>query len=173
MNVRLPVGFLALTLIGAVVGCSPDIGDSCRTSLNCSQQGDRTCDTTMPGGYCTVPNCEPDTCPTEAACVAFRQWPSIVPACQDPSDTRMMRAFCMVHCESNSDCRTGYVCGDVNASDNPWGASLADHINRDGRICIVPGAASYDPDQFNDYCQSVPRDAGVPQDYTPDASSAP
>jgi len=173
MNDRLLLGFFAFVLLSAVSGCSPDIGAACKTSLNCSQQGDRTCDTTMPGGYCTVPNCEPDTCPSEAACVGFRQWPSSLPACQDPSDTRMLRTFCMVHCGSNSDCRSGYVCGDMNAADNPWGASLADNINKDGRICIAPAAVPSPSDRADDYCQSVPHDGGLPPDYVPDASSSP
>jgi hypothetical protein len=160
-------------LLNAVAGCSPNIGATCTTSINCSQQGDRACDTTMPGGYCTIFNCEPDTCPAEAACVAFRQWPSAISACQDPSDTRMLRTYCMVHCESNSDCRSGYVCGEVNALNNPWGASLADHINRDGRVCIVPGASPHAANQPDEYCQSVSQDAGLPPDYEPDASSSP
>lgn len=172
MKDRTPLGLLAFIALCLGNACSPDIGAACTTSINCSQQGDRTCDTTMPGGYCTVPNCEPDTCPTEAACVGFRQWPSSVPACQDPNDTRMLRSFCMFRCESNSDCRSGYVCGDVNEAGNPWGASLADHINRDGRICIVPAATP--PSAKNDgYCVYQPQDAGLPPDYNyvPDASS--
>jgi hypothetical protein len=170
MKERLPLGYLAFALLGLVSGCTPDIGAACTTSTNCSSQGDRTCDTTMPGGYCTIPNCEPDTCPSEASCVAFRQWPSAVAACQDPTDTRMLRTFCMVRCESNGDCRAGYSCEDINASGNPWGASLADHANRDGRICIVPGAAPQAPGQPTEYCQSIPTDAGLPPDYLPDAN---
>lgn len=173
MKDRLPLGFLAFAVLNALAGCSPDIGAACTQSIDCSQQGDRTCDTTMPGGYCTVPNCQPDTCPSEAACIGFRQFPSTVLACQDPNDTRMLRTFCMLRCSSDSDCRSGYVCGDANAPDNPWGASLADNVNRDGRMCIVPGATS--PASVNDgYCVVHSPDAGsLPPDYTysPDASS--
>jgi hypothetical protein len=165
MNDRRTFGFLAAALMLIAVGCSPDIGASCTTALNCSQQGDRACDTSMPGGYCTIFNCEPDTCPTEAACVAFRQWPSAIAACEDPNDTRMLRTFCMVRCARNSDCRSGYICADINATGNPWGASLTDIGNRDGRICIVPGAAPQNPDQPADYCEAIPRDAGVLSPY--------
>jgi len=77
----------------------------------------------------------------------------------------------MVHCAGNGDCRSGYVCGDVNDPENPWGASLADHINRDGRICIAPGAPPQAATQDDEYCQAVSLDAGLPPDYVPDASS--
>ena len=94
---RLTLGILAAALLGVASGCGRDIGAACTASINCSQMGDRVCDTSMPGGYCSVFSCEPDTCPTEAACIAFRQWPSAVSACEDPSDTRMLRTFCMVY----------------------------------------------------------------------------
>src|SRR5690348_74537 len=48
-------GALAAALIA--VGCLPKIGDHCTTSLDCSQTGQRLCDTTQPDGYCTVFNC--------------------------------------------------------------------------------------------------------------------
>jgi hypothetical protein len=165
MNDRLPLGFLAAAWLSFASGCSPDIGASCTTSLNCSQMGDRVCDTTMPGGYCTVFSCEADSCPSEAACVAYRQWTSAVPACQSPNDDRMIRTFCMLRCSKNSDCRSGYVCADVNIIGNPWGASLADTTNRDGRICIVPGAVPQNPNQPVGYCQWIDQDSGLPEAY--------
>jgi hypothetical protein len=170
------LGFLAAACLLALSGCTADIGDACSTSTNCSSSGDRACDTTSPGGYCTIFNCEPDTCPSEAGCIAFRQQVSLNPACKDPTDTRMMRTFCMVHCSDNSDCRNGYVCGDVSAVDNPWGASLADRNNRDGRVCIVPPAtASEGTSAAAGYCQWYGQDAGtgLPDPYdasAPDAS---
>jgi hypothetical protein len=171
MNCRLPWFVLAAAL--TAVGCTPDIGASCTTSINCSQMGDRACDTTMPGGYCTIFNCEPDTCPSEAACIAFREVPSAVSACQDPNDTRMLRTFCMVKCSDNGDCRTGYVCADLNAPGNPWGASLADRDNHDARVCTVPGAAPQGANQPSGYCQSNSLDAGLPAPYVhPDAASS-
>ncbi len=168
MNDRPTLGFVAAALLFALSGCSADIGASCSTSINCSQMGDRVCDTSMPGGYCTVFSCEPDTCPTEAACIAFRQLPSAVLGCQDPNDTRMMRTFCMFRCKKNSDCRTDYICADVNVANNPWGATLADQANTDGRVCMVPGAAPQVPDQPDGYCMG--QDSGtLPAPY--DASA--
>jgi len=41
---------IALTALVAL-GCQPEIGDSCHTSVDCSQSGNRLCDVTQPGGY--------------------------------------------------------------------------------------------------------------------------
>ena len=56
---------LVLAALALVTGCQPKIGDACNTSTDCSTQGDRLCDTTQPGGYCTIFNCEPNTCPED------------------------------------------------------------------------------------------------------------
>src|SRR5690242_10057186 len=94
---------LLLTGLGGAAGCSPKIGDKCSVSTDCSQVGDRLCDPTQPGGYCTIFNCEPDRCPDEAVCVAFNEI-----SCSSPSlSRRFQRTFCMLHCNSNNDCRDG------------------------------------------------------------------
>ncbi|MFW5740185.1 MAG: hypothetical protein ACOC1F_07450, partial [Myxococcota bacterium] len=67
----LPLLSLSACLATWMLGCNPKIGDDCTNSTDCSVSGDRLCDTTQPGGYCTVFNCEPDMCPEEAQCVAF------------------------------------------------------------------------------------------------------
>src|SRR5690606_19404432 len=102
-------------LIAAVLavgsGCTPEIGDECQTAIDCSTLGDRLCDTSQPGGYCTVFNCEPDTCEDEAVCVAFAN--ELDPACQGVDDGRFGRfgrTFCMRVCDKTSDCRSGYEC---------------------------------------------------------------
>jgi hypothetical protein len=80
--------------------------------VDCSQLGDRLCDTTQPGGYCTIFNCEPDKCPEdESACVAFDY--ELDPACRSADDAewpRFQRTFCMKWCDDDSDCRDGYRC---------------------------------------------------------------
>ncbi len=104
---------LATLLLGA--GCAPKIGKSCTLSTDCSQLGDRLCDTTQPGGYCTIFNCEPDTCP-EAVCVGFDS--QIDPACgatQASQAARFERTFCMKGCNDDSDCRDGYKCQEPKA----------------------------------------------------------
>ena len=55
------VAFFAFVATASVLaGCSAEIGDDCSNSTDCSSTGDRLCDTTQPGGYCTLFNCEPD-----------------------------------------------------------------------------------------------------------------
>jgi hypothetical protein len=97
---------LALALSFSALGCLPKIGDHCTTSLECSATGQKICDVTQPNGYCTVFNCEPDTCPDSATCVAFNN--TIDNACQNTnagSWPRFERSFCMAPCSQDSDCR--------------------------------------------------------------------
>jgi len=50
---------LALVAIAAAVaGCTHHIGDSCTQNVDCSPLGDRFCDTSAPGGYCTIQDCD-------------------------------------------------------------------------------------------------------------------
>lgn len=123
------------------VACTREIGDSCTTGTDCSQTGGRTCDTTMPGGYCTVANCEPDSCPEEAACMGFVSAPSTADSCRSLNDSRELRQFCMRRCSSQNDCRGGYSCEDLNANDNAWGAKRLDNSSADGRVCALPYTA--------------------------------
>jgi hypothetical protein len=101
------VATLASGLLG--LACQPSIGDACILSTDCSQRGDRLCDTSQSGGYCTVFNCSPNGCPDEAACVVFG---ATVPGCtySDRGIARTARSFCVKLCEADTDCRTGYEC---------------------------------------------------------------
>jgi hypothetical protein len=105
-----------LPLSALLLGCPPEVGNKCQLSTDCSQLGDRLCDTSQPDGYCTVFNCEPDSCPN-SVCVAFN--PSIDPACENANDgryPRFERTFCMKACGDDSDCRDQYQC--VNLDPN-------------------------------------------------------
>jgi hypothetical protein len=128
----------AVALFAAVVGCKPKIGDDCKISTDCAAAGDRLCDITAPGGYCTIFNCEPGSCPDdESLCVQFGATRS--PACSpDPQPTLSpyARTFCMATCDGDSDCRDGYTCQDFS-QDNAWGALLID-TNRGNKVCVVP-----------------------------------
>jgi hypothetical protein len=127
----------SLVLAALHVGCTPDIGDDCQTSIECSQTGDRLCDVTQPGGYCTQFNCEPGTCPDEANCVAFDARLSPLAGCRDDNGaSRIVRAFCMKTCDGNEDCRDGYVCEDLKQRDNKLNA-LAVDADRSGKVCVV------------------------------------
>jgi hypothetical protein len=158
---RLPEKLLLLPLLLALaVGCKPEIGDECRISTDCSAAGDRLCDITAPGGYCTVYNCEPGACPEdESLCVEFGAQRSPVAACQDlQSPSPYARTFCMATCESDSDCRDGYVCEDLSKP-NQWDALLID-LDRGDKACVVDGdfqmvsEGEEPPDGFGDVCHA-------------------
>lgn len=89
----------ALLALLALVGCKMNIGDGCGNSTDCSVTGERQCDLTQPGGYCTIFSCDADTCP-EGACVEWRFIPS-----------RTAETWCMRTCGSTGDCdRREYSC---------------------------------------------------------------
>jgi hypothetical protein len=93
---RLPEKLLLLCALAALAGaCKPNIGDDCQISTDCSAAGDRLCDITAPGGYCTIFNCEPGTCPEdESLCVEFGAQRGRADLCQDKqSPSPYGRAF--------------------------------------------------------------------------------
>lgn len=156
---RLPEKLLLLPLLLALAaGCKPKIGDECKLSTDCSAAGDRLCDITAPGGYCTVYNCEPGACPEdESLCVEFGAQRSPAAACQDlQAPSPYARTFCMATCESNADCRDGYVCENLS-NDNPWDALLID-LDRGDKACMVPVSTmefmESDDDGFGAACQA-------------------
>jgi hypothetical protein len=65
---RLAVGLGALATAAA---CSHGIGDDCVTSVDCSPSGDRMCDLSQPGGYCTVDGCDAHSCPSDSVCIRY------------------------------------------------------------------------------------------------------
>jgi hypothetical protein len=155
----------------ALLGCQPEIGDECQSSTDCAAGGDRLCDITQPGGYCTIFNCEPDTCPEEAACVLFSASPSTVAGCEDATGTSpFQRSFCMKSCESEDDCRAGYNCIDVGELDNPWGAIAVD--GGSGRVCIVPYTAAPIPeDRSSEVCSGTDQEFEMPLEPEPEPPS--
>jgi hypothetical protein len=139
--------WFVLPLFCLIVGCAPKIGDHCSISTDCSANGDRLCDTTQPGGYCTIFNCEPNSCPEEAVCVAFNEksCPDTTPAAGDAGvansvqSVRFQRTFCMLTCNGDGDCRSGYVC--LDTSSDP-ARQVVDINPSSVRICTVPPLAS-------------------------------
>jgi hypothetical protein len=152
--------FVALAA-GVVVlaACAPQVGKSCSLSTDCSQLGDRLCDTTQPGGYCTVFNCEPDQCPS-STCVAFN--PTLDPSCGVAADGRWPRyeqSFCLAACNSEGDCRTQYDCVDLSdpTKQIQRGAQVVDQFagdTADGglgfKVCMASGCG----DGLQDYNES-------------------
>jgi hypothetical protein len=114
------MGLRALFVVAILsAGCSAEIGDECETSVDCSPDGDRVCDLAQPGGYCTIEDCTPDSCPDDALCIEF----SFV-------EPRLARSFCMATCETSGDCREGYRC--VHPADQD--ARVTDD-HRSGEYC--------------------------------------
>jgi hypothetical protein len=130
-----PALLVLVTVFAAgAAACGDEIGDECSISSDCSSSGDRICDTSSPGGYCTVLGCDHDTCPSEATCVRFFAGAVSNLAC-DPATEDLetddctadelctLRGacaprtaesrFCMLTCGSDADCREGYECRDL------------------------------------------------------------
>lgn len=150
------LGFAAFTF-----ACQPDIGDACQLHSQCSQTGARICEPNFPGGYCTIFNCEPGTCPSEAVCVAYDTRPSSNLACADPTENRFERRFCMKNCTGNGDCRDGYECVNLQDSNNSLTAVVVEHGSYNARVCTValpPSRAnqSTDPEDAVTVCSPPP-----------------
>ncbi|MFZ5889731.1 MAG: hypothetical protein ACOY0T_01570 [Myxococcota bacterium] len=139
---RAPLAYLVSVVALFAVACGRNIGDDCKTSVDCSQGGERLCDITQPGGYCTIFNCEPNSCPSEAACVVFDPGLSARAECSATSGlSRFARSFCLLKCSSNDDCRDGYECQDFSEKHQPnaWNALAVDSDPE--RVCVVSRAS--------------------------------
>jgi len=120
-----------LLLAGA---CQAEIGDECDYDIECSSAGDRNCDRGQPDGYCLIIGCDPDSCPEEAVCVEF------LTPCPEGTEEDLCRqiepnrgrSYCLKHCGSGEDCRSGYACTD------PYDlyATIIDLAPEGSRICV-------------------------------------
>ncbi len=162
--------FLLLAL--PLVGCSKVIGDQCNISTDCSSRGDRVCDTSQPGGYCTQLGCRPNGCPDNAACVLFG---AAVPRCEaeERELSRAARSLCMQGCDEDGDCRDAdYVC--VRQRQSPWNARVLDDDGGKG-FCAprstTPAAERVDAGVCQTPVPMTPIDSGVRVDAAADASA--
>jgi hypothetical protein len=134
---------LGLAAGALALGCTPKIGDDCSVSTNCSTTGDRLCDVTQPGGYCTKFNCEPGSCPADSVCVNFGTRLSPVDGCApSQANSPYKRSFCMASCGDDGDCRSGYKCLSprepcLASSTDCFNAVLAEHSSG-SKVCAVP-----------------------------------
>ncbi|MBU1240419.1 hypothetical protein KJ865_11985, partial [Myxococcota bacterium] len=129
---------LALLILSsfALFSCDAEIGDSCSVNVDCSTSGDRVCDRSQPGGYCTVEGCSASSCPSGSRCVAFFPTAALMVTCdpltEDVLDESvrtddctmdevclksgycaphyLQRTYCMKKCSSGGDCRGKYEC---------------------------------------------------------------
>src|SRR5262245_13056240 len=109
-------------LLVLVAACGKEIGDECIVSSDCSPNGDRYCDISQKGGYCTIIGCDFDTCPENSACIRFFMGSFTNKTCESepcsldelcdlnkhcvPRSSEVR--YCMATCESKDDCRDGY-----------------------------------------------------------------
>jgi len=127
-SILLALAALVASASGAA-GCAPQIGDGCGSSTNCSINGDRLCDTSQPGGVCTVFDCQADVCPDNAVCVRF-----------NPVPARLAIVACMRACSSDDDCRTGegYRCrGEAELASEDLTVDVLDLSPPDARFCVA------------------------------------
>jgi hypothetical protein len=119
---RLPVGALVLaTAVGLLsqVGCGREIGDECKNAVDCDTRGQRTCDLSQPGGYCTIFACNETSCPSDSVCI--RLFPAqflthaCTPACEDLCRADRPAALCPAQCLASGgpvydDCSPSEIC---------------------------------------------------------------
>jgi hypothetical protein len=124
-SARLPLLAWPLLLAALSLGaCKKDIGDACKNSIDCSQESERLCDISQPGGYCTIEGCDEKTCPEQSVCVRFfphdPKGPTVACSACTADEVCLQdghcvaraseRRFCVHSCNDNGDCRGGYTC---------------------------------------------------------------
>ena len=124
----LKVALVIAVAATAGAGCRREIGDECTTAADCNPNGTRSCDSSQPGGYCTIQGCDETSCPAESACLRYfpAQFltkscdPTMVPTGCDADEfcldgglcapaSQELR-YCAKTCTTADDCRSGYEC---------------------------------------------------------------
>jgi hypothetical protein len=162
---------ITLLLSLVFVACKPEIGDECELSTDCSATGDRLCDLTQPGGYCTMFNCEPGSCPEEAVCIGYGNVLSSAPACRDPqASRRLQRTFCLKSCDSHDDCRGGYDCVDMKRHSD-LGVVVVERAGKSGKVCAVAFSEQPETERASDVCTGRSDGGARPQSDAGDAAT--
>lgn len=128
-----PASALALLLLlGLAGGCTRQIGDACKTNLDCNVTiPNAFCDVASQDGYCTIEGCDSTSCPDGSTCIRFFTLERGNPRCDASHPCRSgerclcddeactsaycasetsERRWCMHRCEVDAHCRTGYTC---------------------------------------------------------------
>ena len=66
----------------------------------------------------------------------------------------------MRRCSDDGDCRSGYVCFNMNTASNPWGARVADLDPEGTKVCIAPYSGTVPGGDLSEVCS--PYDGGFP-----------
>jgi hypothetical protein len=160
-------GFRWLAVLLVLLGCTPSIGDHCVLSTDCSSRGDRLCDTSQPGGYCTIFSCLGNDCPTESICVLFAD---AVPGCAADDrhePPRTGRSMCLKACNTSPDCRqdlrgdgitSAYVCADPRS--DPYNGTIL--TDRQTSVCLVNPAGGIGAPQDKEAPVCSPKGPDVP-----------
>ncbi|MGB1277239.1 MAG: hypothetical protein ACPG77_15955, partial [Nannocystaceae bacterium] len=107
-----PFAVLACVALIPASGCKSQIGSACLKSIDCSLQGERTCDLShrvdelgaiQPDGdgECTIEGCSQATCPSEAKCVSVYATDFLSIACNPDREDRL---------DGTDDCRPHEIC---------------------------------------------------------------
>ncbi|HZS39614.1 MAG TPA: hypothetical protein VFF06_22435 [Polyangia bacterium] len=150
---------LALSLVIATTACTHNLGDACGQNVDCSPAGDRFCDTSQIGGYCTVEDCDVATCPDNQPCVRF-----FTPILNEPCDPTKSATGCLIDetCVCNS-----FVAG-VCAS------ALCAPLSSERRWCMEGCGGDSDCRDTNYVCRSTyPPPTGSQNPILPGAFSLP
>jgi hypothetical protein len=121
---------LLLIVLGFAGACSHQVGDGCSTNVECSPLGDRFCDLSSPGGYCTIEGCDSISCPSGSVCIRFFSLQRGAPQC-DPS--RVPRTDCQAGsadcCQPGSAgcCRLGERCLSDDAQHSYCASETSEH----------------------------------------------
>lgn len=91
---RVYVGAMLVALFTQMMACTPAIGDTCETNIECDTGAGEICDVSVAEGYCTLASCVPNGCPDDSVCIQFDE----------------NESYCMFFCETDSDCRANHVC---------------------------------------------------------------
>ena len=139
----------------ALTACGKSIGDECTISTDCSNDGDRACDRSQPGGYCTVEGCDESSCGDEAVCIRFFSAKFLTRACDPMAEDApegtddcigselclpeglcapraSERRYCAASCSDDGDCRGGYEC---RLSGTRGSVALTTDSNATPRFC--------------------------------------
>jgi hypothetical protein len=133
--------FALLWLALTGIACGHDIGDECKTSVDCDPNGTRSCDLSQPNGYCTVVGCDETSCPSSSACI--RLFPvSLLPASAAPMVACDPAAAAASQCPTGQICSTSGFCAqcDATCEDVPCAAGsknqcLASEVCLDAGVC--------------------------------------
>jgi hypothetical protein len=140
----------------AAAGCSNKIGDECKTSADCSQEQERSCDISQPGGYCTIEGCDERSCPEDSACIRFfPRMHLLTKGCGDAASEcapdeicvgsgdaarcaprSSERRYCAATCDDDDDCRGGYECRTAGTEGS---LALTKRPERTVRFCAPTG----------------------------------